>query len=63
MHIRREMMRRKHPPAEMLAELQQTFSKYNWSGKPIGLVPSIADAGTAAVPARNDSKGDHLPTS
>jgi hypothetical protein len=37
-------MRRKHPPAEMLAELQQTFRKFNWSGKPVGLVPN-ANAG------------------
>jgi hypothetical protein len=43
-------MRRKHPPAEMLAELHQTFQKYNWSGKPIGLVPATAAAAPLQCP-------------
>lgn len=30
-------MPKKHPPVEMIQDLQAVFEKHNWSGAPIGI--------------------------
>ena len=41
-------MARKHPSPEMIRDIEATFSKHNWSGKPLGIT-SLTPAEKASL--------------